>query len=84
MWAPAQRAVELHDDVQAHANGYIDEVDGQSGPSFPLVVNPVQFDGAPEPLVRAPEPGEHTDEILAEMGLDWDRIVELKVAGAVQ
>jgi crotonobetainyl-CoA:carnitine CoA-transferase CaiB-like acyl-CoA transferase len=33
--------------------------------------------------VRAPEAGEHTDQILTELGLDWDRIVELKLAGAV-
>jgi crotonobetainyl-CoA:carnitine CoA-transferase CaiB-like acyl-CoA transferase len=83
VWAPAQKAIELHDDVQAIANGYIDEVAAADGSSFPLVVNPVQFDEAPTPLVRAPDTGEHTDEILAEIGFDWDRIVELKVAGAV-
>jgi crotonobetainyl-CoA:carnitine CoA-transferase CaiB-like acyl-CoA transferase len=48
-----------------------------------LVVNPVQFDETPTPLLRAPEPGEHTDAILAELGFDWDRVVQLKVAGAV-
>ena len=83
MWAPAQKAVELHDDVQAAANGYLDQVGAADGSSFPLVVNPVQFDEAPTPLRRAPDVGEHTDEILAEIGLDWDRVVELKVAGAV-
>ncbi len=83
VWAPAQKAIELHDDVQAIANGYIDDVAAADGSSFPLVVNPVQFDEAPTPLVRAPETGEHTDEILTEIGLDWERIVELKVAGAV-
>ena len=32
-----------------------------------------------------PAPGfaEQTDEILLELGLDWDRIIELKTAGAV-
>lgn len=84
VWAPAQKAIELHDDVQVIANGYIDPaVEGPDGSTFPLVVNPVQFDETPTPLVRAPEAGEHTDAILAEIGLDWDRIVELKVAGAV-
>ncbi len=84
VWAPAQKAIELHDDVQVIANGYIDPaVVGFDGSTFPLVTNPVQFDESPTPLVRAPEAGEHTDEILAEIGLEWDRIVELKVAGAV-
>lgn len=84
VWAPAQKAIEMHDDVQVIANGYIDPVvESSDGGSFPLVVNPVQFDEAPTKLVRAPDAGEHTDAILAELGLDWDRIVELKVSGAV-
>ena len=32
---------------------------------------------------RAPEFNEHGDEILAELGLDWDAIVDLKVRGVV-
>ena len=31
----------------------------------------------------APAFAEQTDEILLELGLDWDRIIELKTAGAV-
>jgi crotonobetainyl-CoA:carnitine CoA-transferase CaiB-like acyl-CoA transferase len=48
-----------------------------------LVANPVQFDvNAPQ---SGPAPGfaEQTDEILLELGFDWDRIIELKTAGAV-
>jgi crotonobetainyl-CoA:carnitine CoA-transferase CaiB-like acyl-CoA transferase len=44
---------------------------------------PVQFDEAPAKLVRAPEVGEQTEQILQEMGLEWDRILELKAAGAI-
>jgi crotonobetainyl-CoA:carnitine CoA-transferase CaiB-like acyl-CoA transferase len=33
--------------------------------------------------VRAPDAGQHTDELLLELGLDYDRIVELKVAGVI-
>ena len=84
VWAPAQKAIELHDDVQAIENGYIDQVVGGDGVSFPLVMNPVQFDEHPADLVRAPEIGEHTDEILTELRMAWDRIVELKLAGAIQ
>jgi crotonobetainyl-CoA:carnitine CoA-transferase CaiB-like acyl-CoA transferase len=83
VWAPAQKAIELHDDVQVLANGYVAQVPASDGSSFPLVANPVQFDEAPASLVRAPEVGEHTEQILLEMGLDWDRILELKTAGAV-
>ena len=84
VWAPAQRCIELYDDPQAIANGYIASVDpGNGAPNFPVVANPAQFDEQPSSVTRAPAAGEHTDQILSEIGYDWDRIVELKVAGAV-
>jgi crotonobetainyl-CoA:carnitine CoA-transferase CaiB-like acyl-CoA transferase len=84
VWAAAQRPIELHDDPQAIANGYIADVKRENASSFGLVANPVQFDETPPTLLRAPDAGEHTDEILQEIGLDWDRIIELKTNGAVQ
>jgi crotonobetainyl-CoA:carnitine CoA-transferase CaiB-like acyl-CoA transferase len=83
VWAPAQKAIEVHDDVQVIANGYVDQVAAGDGSCFPLVTNPVQFDESPAALARAPEVGEHTEQILQELGLDWDRILALKEAGAV-
>ena len=77
-WAPVQDTLQAAQDPQIRANEYI----VQAG-ELELVANPVQFD------VKAPETGpapgfaEQTDEILLELGLDWDRIIELKTAGAV-
>ena len=34
-------------------------------------------------LRPAPEHGAHTEEVLLELGLDWDEIIRLKTAGAV-
>ena len=48
-----------------------------------MVPSPLQFDETPPDLTRAPEHGEHTDEVLTELGLDMDAILELKVKGAV-
>jgi crotonobetainyl-CoA:carnitine CoA-transferase CaiB-like acyl-CoA transferase len=44
---------------------------------------PVQFDGRPPELRRAPEHGEHTETVLAELGYTWDDIGKLKEAGVV-
>ena len=48
-----------------------------------MVASPLQFDEEPPDLTRAPEHGEHTDEVLAELGLDTDAILDLKIKGAV-
>ncbi|MHB8463984.1 MAG: CaiB/BaiF CoA transferase family protein [Acidimicrobiales bacterium] len=82
VWAVYQEPIELHDDPQALANGYLREVPGDNG-SFTLVANPVQFDETPPELVRAPEHGEHTETLLLDLGYDWDDIIKLKEAGAV-
>jgi crotonobetainyl-CoA:carnitine CoA-transferase CaiB-like acyl-CoA transferase len=77
-WAPVQDTLQAANDAQIRANEYV----VQAG-ELELVANPVQFDvAAPAP---GPAPGfaEQTDEILMELGFDWDRIIELKTAGAV-
>jgi hypothetical protein len=43
----------------------------------------VQFGGEPAVPQRAPELNEHGDAILAELGIDWDNVVDLKVRGVV-
>jgi len=82
-WAPMQTALELHDDPQTIANGYTRPVDGGDKGSFSLVASPVQFDGASPPLSASPEMGQHTEEVLLEMGLGWDQLAALKKTGAI-
>ena len=48
-----------------------------------LVANPVQMDETADELRPAPEHGQHTEEILLELGLDWDAIIAYKEAGAI-
>ncbi len=78
-WAPVQDTLQVADDAQIRANDYL----VHARVELELVANPVQFDVAlPRPDPR-PDLAEHTDEILLELGLDWDRIIALKTDGAV-
>jgi crotonobetainyl-CoA:carnitine CoA-transferase CaiB-like acyl-CoA transferase len=82
-WAVMQTPRELHDDPQAVANGYLDEVDGGVRGRFALVANPVQFGEAQPSLRRGPEMGEHTDEVLREIGITQDELMSHKVEGVI-
>jgi crotonobetainyl-CoA:carnitine CoA-transferase CaiB-like acyl-CoA transferase len=83
VWAPVQTPSEVLEDPQALANGYVREIEAKSGTRFRIVPSPLQFDETPPELTRAPEHGEHTDEVLGELGLDMDTIMELKIKGVV-
>jgi crotonobetainyl-CoA:carnitine CoA-transferase CaiB-like acyl-CoA transferase len=77
-WAPVQDTLQAAGDAQVRANEYV----VQAG-ELELVANPVQFDVTAPQTGPAPGFAEQTEEILLELGLDWDRIIELKTAGAV-
>ncbi|MFI5718901.1 CaiB/BaiF CoA transferase family protein [Nocardia sp. NPDC051750] len=81
-WAPVQSVEELLEDPQVLANGYLGEVVDQDV-KYRLPTVPVQFDGHPPALTRAPEHGEHTETVLLELGHTWDQINALKDAGVV-
>ena len=82
-WAPVQNTVEVAADPQVRANGYITGGTTKDGIDFGLVSNPVQFDERPSGTARAPEFNEHCEEILEEIGVEMDRVIELKVAGVI-
>jgi crotonobetainyl-CoA:carnitine CoA-transferase CaiB-like acyl-CoA transferase len=78
-----QTALEIHDDAQVIANGYTQPVDGGDKGHFALVASPVQFDQISPALAASPEMGQHTEQVLLEMGLSWDEIAVLKGSGAI-
>jgi crotonobetainyl-CoA:carnitine CoA-transferase CaiB-like acyl-CoA transferase len=82
-WAPVQDAWELAHDEGLVANGRIANIVEAEGNPQRLVANPVKFDDDRAELGRAPQFAEHTDDVMRELGVDDDRLIELKIAGAI-
>lgn len=83
-WAPVQSYMELTEDDQALSNDMFFEVDAADGSGkLKVVRGPVQFDNEPCCNERAPQASEHTETFLMSLGMEWDRIEELKTKGAI-
>lgn len=82
-WAPMQTPYEVHSDPQVAANGYFADVEMANGSQLTLVTSPAQFDEETARPTRAPELGEHTEEALLGLGLEWDEIIALKDRGVI-
>ena len=71
-WAPCQTMADVAADPQAHAIGaFVDTDDPSAAPDTPMrtVATPVRFDGETyAPRRPVPALGEHTDEVLRELG----------------
>ena len=82
-WAPVQTVTEALADPQVEASGGLVAVPDGDGSTL-LPATPVDFDGRPcEPRWMAPEAGQHTDEVLAELGYDPSQIADSRKAGWV-
>ena len=82
-WATVQDSWGVASDPSLRVNGMIASFDDADGVRRELITNPVQFDETPATLRRGPLFAEHTDEVLRELGLTDERLVELKIAGAI-
>lgn len=82
-WAPVQDAWDLANDEALIANGRIADIVDAEGHSQKLVASPVKFGDEPVRLNRAPQFAEHTDDVLRELGLSDDKLIELKISGAI-
>ena len=69
-------------DPQVEINGYMPEHPTVAGARLPAT--PQQFDDRPVEIRRAaPQLGEHTDEVLTELGLDANEIARLRGVRAI-
>ena len=60
------------------------DVPQPEGPAIPGVASPVDFSvNAWQPRGPVPECGQHTEEVLLELGYDWEKIGALKERGTI-
>jgi crotonobetainyl-CoA:carnitine CoA-transferase CaiB-like acyl-CoA transferase len=84
VWAPVQSPSQLMNDPQAKAAGcFVETPDGKGGYiSAPAV--PVRFPGADDgPKGPPPGLGQHTDEILTELGFGDGEIAAMRAGGVM-
>jgi crotonobetainyl-CoA:carnitine CoA-transferase CaiB-like acyl-CoA transferase len=82
-WAPVFNVFDVVHDPVAQRAGVVTEVEGPEGPTK-VVASPADFLGTPQtPQGAVPELGQHTEEVLLELGYDWEGIVALKESGAI-
>ncbi|MBV8929527.1 MAG: CoA transferase [Mycobacteriaceae bacterium] len=83
VWAALATPRETLNDPQVEPNGYVVTNADDHGDEYRIVAAPVQFDETPPAPARAPEHGQHTEEILLELGVEWDDIARAKDNGAI-
>jgi crotonobetainyl-CoA:carnitine CoA-transferase CaiB-like acyl-CoA transferase len=82
VWAPIQSPAEILEDPQTIANGFVRQVAYPNG-TISLPVPPVLFDEEGGDIERAPDFAEHTDEVLAEIGLTPEELGRYHDTGVI-
>jgi crotonobetainyl-CoA:carnitine CoA-transferase CaiB-like acyl-CoA transferase len=78
-WAPVQSTDQVATDPQVEAAGAFVEVPLGDEGTVRMVASPVDFsDTRWQPRSTAPELGQQSEEILLELGYDWETIAALK------
>jgi len=79
IWSPVKTPLEVSRDEQAIANGYFTEWDHPAYGNITMLNNPIKLSKTPaENKSKAPDLGEHTDQILEELGYSRSDIERLR------
>lgn len=82
--APMLTTAEVLDDPHIDAMGFFQRVSYPGADAVPITATPFRMSATPGSIrMRAPMLGEHTDEVLAELGFGTDRVAQLKADGIV-
>jgi len=82
--APVNSYEEVEKDPQVIHNEAIITFEHPKAGTVRVLAHPVRYDGASPPLrILPPELGEHTEEILAEVGYDEETVETLKAEGVI-
>ncbi len=84
IWAPVAAMTDVIADSQARANGYFTTIDHPNLGPFETVEGPFRFSRS-EVTARGPAPelGQHTEEVLLELGYSWEEMAALRDAAAI-
>ena len=84
VWAPAHSPAEVLNDPQALENGFVTPVTDGDGETYLSAASPGQFDERPVGALRSsPSYGQHSDEVMRELGLTDAQIAGLRTRGVV-
>ena len=74
---------EIAEEPSLRKTGTVVEVDHPKRGKYLSVGNPIKMSDSPTEVKRSPLLGEHTEEVLAELGYDNAAVADLKKAGAI-
>ena len=81
--APVRDYAAVTADPQVLANGYIVPAGDPSSPTELMIGSPIRLSATPaEPSSTVAELGQHTEEVLLEIGCTWDDIERFRADGA--